>query len=53
LEDKKEIKSLTDFINEHFNVKSFDNVMAFVKEVNAFPLETFEDLFSDMNLIEK
>lgn len=53
LEDKKEVKSLTDFINEHFNVKSFDNVMAFVKEVNAFPLETFEDLFSDMNLIEK
>jgi SpoVK/Ycf46/Vps4 family AAA+-type ATPase len=53
LEDKKEIKSLVDFINEHFNIKSFDNIMAFVKEVNAFPLETFEDLFSDMNLIEK
>lgn len=53
LNDKKEVKSLQDFINENFRVKSFDNVMSFVKEVNAFPTDTFEELFADMNLTQK
>lgn len=53
LNEKKEAKSLQDFINENFRVKSFDNVMSFIKEVNAFPTDTFEDLFSDMNLTQK
>lgn len=53
LNDKKEAKSLQDFINENFEVKSFDNVMSFAKEVNAFPTDTFEELFADMNLTQK
>ena len=53
LTEKKEAKSLQDFINENFAVKSFDNIMSFVKEVNAFPTDTFEDLFEDMNLTKK
>lgn len=53
LNEKKEAKSLQDFINENFKVKSFDNVMSFVREVNTFPTDTFEDLFADMNLTQK
>ena len=53
LDEKKEVKSLQDFINKNFKVKSFDNVMSFVKEVNTFPIDTFEDLFADMNLTQK
>lgn len=53
LEDKKEKKSLIDFINENFSVKSFDNIISFAKEVNAFPTDTFEELFEDMNLTSK
>ena len=53
LDEKKETKSLQDFITENFAVKSFDNIMSFVKEVNAFPTDTFEELFADMNLTKK
>lgn len=53
LDEKKEVKSLLDFINSNFKVRSFDNVMSFVKEVNAFPTDTFEELFADMNLTQK
>ena len=53
LDEKKEAKSLQDFITENFAVKSFDNIMSFIKEVNAFPTDTFEDLFVDMNLTQK
>lgn len=53
LNDKKEVKSLTDFIKEHFAVCSFDNVISFTKEVNDYPKATYEELFDDMNLTEK
>lgn len=53
LNDKKEAKSLTDFIKDNFNVCSFDNIASFVKEVNDYPTTTFEELFEDMNLSSK
>jgi hypothetical protein len=53
LNDQKEAQSLCDFIMEHFNIVSFDNVITFVDEVNNNPTSTFEELFEDMNLSEK
>lgn len=53
LEDKEEIKPLTDFILENFQCASFDNINSFVDEVNAYPNETYENLFNDMNLSSK
>lgn len=53
LNDKKEVKSLTDFIKDNFEVCSFDNIASFVKEANNYPTTTFEELFEDMNLSSK
>lgn len=53
LDDKKEVKSLTDFIKDNFEVCSFDNIASFVKEANNYPTTTFEELFEDMNLSSK
>lgn len=53
LNDKKEIKPLTDFIIENFAVVSFDNIASFIDEVNEYPTSTFEELFNDMNLSSK
>jgi hypothetical protein len=53
LDDKTEIKPLTDFIQEKFACASFDNIASFADEVNACPNDTYEDLFNDMNLSEK
>lgn len=53
LNDKKEVKSLTDFIKDNFEVCSFDNITSFVKEANDYPTTTFEELFEDMNLSSK
>lgn len=53
LNDKKEAKSLTDFIKDNFDVCSFDNIISFVKEANDYPTVTFEELFADMNLTPK
>lgn len=53
LNDKKEVKSLTDFIKDNFEVCSFDNIASFVKEANDYPNVTFEELFEDMNLSSK
>ena len=53
LNDKEEIKPLTDFIIENFAVVSFDNIASFVDEVNEYPTTSFEELFKDMNLSSK
>lgn len=53
LNDKKEVKSLTDFIKDNFEVCSFDNIASFVKEANDYPTITYEELFEDMNLSSK
>ena len=53
LNDKKEVKSLTDFIKDNFEVCSFDNIASFVKEANDYPTVTYEELFEDMNLSSK
>lgn len=53
LNDKKEIKSLTDFIKDNFEICSFDNIASFINEVNNYPTTTFEELFEDMNLTPK
>lgn len=53
LNDKKEVKSLTYFIKDNFEVCSFDNIASFVKEANDYPNVTFEELFEDMNLSSK
>lgn len=53
LNDKKEVKSLTDFIKDNFEVCSFDNIASFVKEANDYPTTTYEELFEDMNLSSK
>ena len=53
LDDKDEVKPLTDFILNNFACKSFDNIAAFTDEVNQYPNDTFEELFADMNLSEK
>lgn len=53
LNDKDKVKTLTDFIQEHFECASFDNIASFADEVNAYPDDTCEDLFNDMNLSSK
>lgn len=53
LNDKKEVKSLTDFIKNNFEVCSFDNIASFVKEANDYPTVTYEELFEDMNISSK
>jgi hypothetical protein len=53
LNDKKEVKPLTDFIIENFAVVSFDNIASFVDEVNEYPTASYEELFKDMNLSSK
>lgn len=53
LNDKEEIKPLTDFILTNFSCISFDNISSFVDEVNDYPNDTFEELFEDMNLSSK
>lgn len=53
LDDKDEVKSLTDFIMSTFKCRSFDNIFSFVNEVNMYPNETYENLFNDMNLSKK
>lgn len=53
LDDKDEVKSLTDYIVSNFGVVSFDNVVSFADEVNEYPNETYEELFRDMNLSSK
>lgn len=50
LEDKTKINSLIDFIQNNMGCISFDNVCAFIDEVNAVPNSTYEELFKDMNL---
>ena len=53
LNDKTEVKPLTDFVIQNFGLISFDNVTAFAEEVNENPNETFENLFEDMNISDK
>lgn len=53
LNDKKEVKALTDFIVANFGLISFDNVVSFADEVNNYPKDTFEELFEDMNISSK
>lgn len=53
LKDKSKVKPLTDFIIETFSVISFDNVVAFAKDVNRYPEDTFENLLKDMNITVK
>lgn len=53
LNDKDEVKPLTDFIISNFGVISFDNISSFVDEVNEYPTSTYEELFKDMNLLSK
>lgn len=53
LDNKAEVKSLTDFIKDNFEVCSFDNIASFAKEVNEYPTTSFEELFEDMNLSSK
>ena len=53
LNDRDEVKSLTDYIVSNFGVVSFDNVVSFADEVNEYPNKTYEELFRDMNLSSK
>lgn len=53
LDDKSKVDELTDFIQENLKCISFDNILSFVKEVNCYPEETFDDLLDDMNLSRK
>lgn len=53
LDDKKEVSACTDFIVANFGLVSFDNVTSFADEVNAYPTDTFEELFEDMNISSK
>ena len=53
LNDNSEVGPLTDFIMANFGLLSFDNMASFGDEVNLFPNDAFEELFSDMNISEK
>lgn len=53
LNDKEKADSLTDFISNNFRVISFDNINAFIDEVNEYPDTEFSELFEDMNLSSK
>lgn len=53
LENTENVKEIVDFIQEKFGLISFDNVASFADEINAFPDESLEELFTDMNISEK
>lgn len=53
LNDKSEVSALADFIIANFKLVSFDNIASFADEVNAYPNDTFEELFEDMNISSK
>lgn len=53
LDDKSKVDELTDFIQENLKCVSFDNIFSFIKEVNCYPEEIFDDLLDDMNLSRK
>lgn len=51
-EDKgvKKIDEVVDFIIEHMEIKSFDNISAFLDEVNLFEDTPLDELAKDMNI---
>lgn len=53
LNDKDNIKKLTDFIQKKFKYITFDNIIAFIDEVNSYPDESLDVLFDDMNLSKR
>ena len=53
LNDKSDVDSIVDFVIANFGLISFDNVASFADEINAYPEDSLEDLFKDMNISEK
>lgn len=53
MNDKNRIKSVADFITKNLKYITFDNIIAFVEEVNNYPNEQLSDLFDDMNLSKR
>lgn len=53
LDNKDEVSTLTDFIVANFDLISFDNVASFADEINAYPEDSYEELFDDMNISSK
>lgn len=53
LKNSNNIKNVTDFILKNFKYATFDNIIAFVDEINENPKSTLNELFDDMNLSKK
>lgn len=53
LDNKDDIKKLTDFIQKNFKYITFDNIISFIDEVNNCPNESLDVLFNDMNLSKR
>lgn len=53
LDDKENVSEITDFIMDKFGLVSFDNVASFADEINAYPNDSYADLFKDMNISER
>ena len=51
--DKTEKKNVFDFMVNNMKYLTYDNVISFIDEINENPNDTFEELFSDMNLTSK
>jgi hypothetical protein len=48
--DTEKAKSATEFIYNHINVISYDNVITFGEEIINSPEESYESILADMNI---
>lgn len=53
LKNKENIKTVIDFILKNLKYITFDNVIAFINEINNYPDESLSSLFNDMNLSKR
>lgn len=50
LKDAEKAKSATEFIYNHINIISYDNVITFGEEIINSPEESYESILADMNI---
>lgn len=53
LDNKELIETVKNFIEKNFNNSIFDNICAFIDEINLNPNSSLEELFEDMNISSK
>lgn len=50
IEDKEKAKAATEFIYNHIDVVSYDNVIVFGEEIQCSPEDSYESILADMNI---